>query len=170
MHIRDIELRISPVNAGVVLIFSVFLVLSFVTGGNATVLFYGIPMLLALLLIPLALNYMSQTEYADLLPGYEKDAQKVRIRAINPNMLGKPVRVEGVVERISFRYLNRPQFLVGDRTGEISVKMFTTPSQDIKKGDVVDVLGQVMRRYIVTGDPVINCVSIRKRTAENPKK
>jgi len=27
---------------------------------------------------------------------------------------------------------------------------------------VVEVLGQVIRRYIVTGDPVINCVSIKK--------
>jgi hypothetical protein len=25
------------------------------------------------------------------------------------------------------------------------------------------VLGQVIRRYIVTGEPVINCVTIRKR-------
>jgi hypothetical protein len=28
--------------------------------------------------------------------------------------------------------------------------------------DVVEVLGQVIKRYVVTGDPVVNCVSIRK--------
>ncbi len=40
--------------------------------------------------------------------------------------------------------------------------MFTSPEEDVKVNDVVEVVGQVIRRYIVTGDPVINCVSIRK--------
>ena len=86
----------------------------------------------------------------------------MRIKAINPNMIGTSVRIEGVVERIYFWYLNRPQFLVGDKSGEISVKMFTTPQEKVVEGDVVDVIGMVMKRYILTGDPVINCISIRK--------
>jgi len=168
MKIRDIQVRISPVNAGVALIFLFFLSFAFWTSGNPTVLIYGIPMLLVLLLIPLILSSMSQSEYAALLPEYEKNAQKVRIKAINMNMLGRPVRIEGVVERISFRYLNRPQFLVGDKTGEISVKMFTSPAGDIRENDIVEVLGQVMKRYILTGDPVINCVFIRKIRNDKP--
>jgi len=63
---------------------------------------------------------------------------------------------------VHFQFLNRPQFLVADRTGEISVKMFTSPPEDVQKGDVVEVLGTVVKRYIMTGDAVINCVSIRK--------
>jgi len=51
---------------------------------------------------------------------------------------------------------------VADRSGEISVKMFTSTDEDVKVNDVVEVIGQVIRRYIVAGDPVINCVSIRK--------
>ncbi len=44
-----------------------------------------------------------------------------------------------------------------------------------EKGDVVEVLGLVMKRYVVGGDPVINCVSIRKvdksiETNKNDKK
>jgi hypothetical protein len=77
-------------------------------------------------------------------------------------MLGEPVRVKGVVERVYFQFLNRPQYLVADRTGEISVKMFTSPLEDVHKGDVVEVLGVVVKRYIMSGDAVINCVSIRK--------
>jgi RecJ-like exonuclease len=112
---------------------------------------------------------MSQSEYADLLPAYERDAQKVRIKAINMNMLGKPVRIEGVVERVYFSYLDRPQYLVADRSGEISVKMFTAPREKIRVNDVVEVLGTVMKRYILAGeDPVINCVSIRKVEAGTP--
>jgi len=32
----------------------------------------------------------------------------------------------------------------------------------VKVNDVVEVYGQVIHRYMVTGDPVINCVLIRK--------
>jgi hypothetical protein len=28
--------------------------------------------------------------------------------------------------------------------------------------DVVEVIGQVIKRYVVTGDPVVNCISIKK--------
>jgi hypothetical protein len=77
-------------------------------------------------------------------------------------MIGKPVRIEGVVERVYFQFLNRPQYLVADRSGSISVKMFTSTDEDVKVNDVVEVLGQVIHRYMVSGDPVINCVSIKK--------
>ena len=73
------------------------------------------------------------------------------------------------MEQVRFRFLNRPQFVVADRSGEIAVKMFTSPEKDVKKGDIVEVLGMVIRRYVVTGDPVINCVSIRN-VAETGKK
>ena len=72
------------------------------------------------------------------------------------------MRIKGVVERVYFQFLNRPQYLVADRTGEISVKMFTTPTERVQNGDVVEVRGTVVKRYIMTGDAVINCVSIRK--------
>jgi RecJ-like exonuclease len=111
---------------------------------------------------------MSRREYADMAPVYAAQAKSVRIKLINENMIGKPVRVEGVVEEVRFRFLNRPQFVVADRSGEIGVKMFTSPEDDVKKGDIVEVLGMVIRRYIVTGDPVINCVSIRK-LAKDPE-
>ncbi|MDD1657682.1 MAG: nucleotide-binding protein [Methanomicrobiales archaeon] len=162
MKFRGIELRVSPVNAGVALFFGIFLLYGYLISGNITVLVFGIPMLIVLFLIPIFLNYMSRQQYADLLPQYQREAQTVRIKAINMNMLGKPVRFEGVVERVYFWYLNRPSFLVGDKSGEISVKMFTSPQEDIHKGDIVEVIGMVMKRYIMAGDAVINCVSIRK--------
>jgi len=76
-------------------------------------------------------------------------------------MISKPVRFEALVEEVRFRSLNRPHFIVSDRTGEIAVKMFTTPREDVRPGDVVEILGQVIHRYIVTGDPVVNGVNIR---------
>jgi cytochrome c-type biogenesis protein CcmE len=162
MKIGNITVRISIVALAVVVIFAIFLAFAYFTSGETMLLLYGIPAVVLLFVIPIALNYMSQKQYMELIPEYEREARQVRIKMINKGMMGQVVRIEGVVERTYFQFLNRPQFLVGDRTGEISVKMFTSPEETIKKGDVVEVLGTVIQRYIMTGEAVVNCVSIRK--------
>lgn len=160
MKIGEVNAKISILAVAVVGVFTIFLIYSFLVTGDWTLLAWGIPTVIMLIVIPLALNYMSQKEYANLEPVYRERARPVRIRMIKPHMLGEIVKVEGVVERVYFQFLNRPQYLVADRSGEISVKMFTSPRQKVRKGDVVEVLGQVMKRYVVMGDPVINAVSI----------
>jgi hypothetical protein len=163
MKIGNVEIKISILAIAVFVIFTILLLLaSLLSPAIRTQLIWLIPSLFMLLLIPIALNYMSRSQYADLKPVYEAEAKTVRIRLINESMVGKIVRVEGIVERVYFQFLNRPQYMVADRTGAISVKMFTNPDEDVKVNDVVEVLGQVIRRYMVAGDPVINCVSIRK--------
>jgi len=162
MKIGNIRPRVSILALAVVGIFTILLFAAYFATGNWQLLLWGIPTLILILVIPTALNYMSQRQYVDLTPVYEREARPVRIKMINPTMIGEPVRIEGVVERVHFQLLNRPQYLVADRSGEISVKMFTSPQEAVKKGDVVEVLGLVMRRYVMTGEPVINCVSIRK--------
>jgi hypothetical protein len=165
MKVRDIELRIAPIQIGVLLFFVIFLIFAYWTSRSPMLLLFGIPMVIGLAVIPILLRHMSQSQYETLIPTYESEAQKVRIKAINMNMLGKPVRIEGVVERVSFDFLDRPQYMVADRSGEISVKMFTAPREKIRKDDIVEVLGTVMKRYLLVGeDPVVNCVSIRKVT------
>ncbi|MCK8519414.1 nucleotide-binding protein [Methanoculleus sp. 7T] len=162
MQIGNIKVRVTAIVLAVFLFFMVLIGVYILTTGDASVLIWAVPSAIMLILIPLALNYMSQKQYASLVPIYEAEAKTTRIRAISLNMLGEPVRVKGVVERVYFQFLNRPQYLVADRTGEISVKMFTSPAEDVHEGDVVEVLGTVVKRYILTGDAVINCVSIRK--------
>jgi RecJ-like exonuclease len=171
MKIGNINVKISLPAVIAVVIFAILLIFSYFVSQDTTILLWGIPTLLLLLVIPIALNYMSQRSYADVIPEYEKEAKSVRIRAINPNMVGDVVRIQGLVERVHFRYLNRPQYLVADKTGEISVKMFTSPTEDVRVNDLVEVLGSVIKRYVVTGDPVINCVSIKKigKKAEDKK-
>ncbi len=163
MKIGNVDVKVSIVAIAVFVIFTIFLLVA--SGYSPEVrsqLIWLIPGLFMMLLIPIALNYMSRSQYADIKPIYEAEAKTVRVRLINENMVGKVVRIEGVVERVHFQFLNRPQYFVADRSGGISVKMFTNPDEDVKVNDVVEVLGQVIRRYILTGDPVINCVSIRK--------
>ena len=163
MKIGTVDVKVSIVAIAVFVFFTIFLLIASVYSPEVrSQLIWLIPVLFMLLVIPIALNYMSRSEYADLLPHYEAEAKTVRIRLINESMVGKPVRIEGVVERVYFQFLNRPQYLIADRSGAISVKMFTSPDENVKVNDVVEVLGQVIRRYIVTGDPVVNCISIRK--------
>jgi hypothetical protein len=162
MSSGKIRPKISILAIAVVVVFTILLFVAYYFTQSWQILLWGIPTLILLLVIPLALNYMSQSQYADLAPVYEREARPVRIKLINPGMIGDPVRIEGVVERVYFQFLNRPQFLVADRSGEISVKMFTSPNEKVSKGDVVEILGLVMKRYVIGGDPVINCISIRK--------
>lgn len=162
MKIGNIRVRVSFIAIAVFVTFVCLLLYTAATTGDTSILYWGIPVATFFIIIPAALNYMSQREYEALVPEYEVRAKPVRIKMINLNMVGQIVRIEGVIERTYFQFLNRPQFLVADRTGEISVKMFTSPVEDVKKGDVVEVLGKVMNRYIFTGDAAVNCVSIRK--------
>jgi hypothetical protein len=158
------NIRVKPsILAIAVFIFLTFLVLyAFYVTGERSLLIWGIPTLVLILIIPLVLNYMSQHEYAALIPVYEREAKTVRVNQVNLSLLAEPVRLVGIVEQTHFQFLNRPTFRVGDKTGEISVKMFTSPAETIRKGDRVEVLGQVIKRYVATGEAVINAVSIRK--------
>jgi hypothetical protein len=162
MKIGNVEVRISIIAIAVFVLLTLILIFTFLYTGDRSLLIWGIPTLFMLLVIPLVLNYMSQRQYQDLEPMYRSQAKTIRIVMINESMIGQIVRVEGVVERVYLQFLNRPQYLVADRSGEISVKMFTTPRETIKKGDVVEVLGMIIHRYMVYGDAVINCVSIAK--------
>jgi RecJ-like exonuclease len=162
MKIGSIDIRVSIVTIAVVILFAFALAATYFLTGDTGILIWGIPTVILLFVLPVALNYMSMREYADLKPVYEREAKNARIKMINESMIGKVVRIEGVVESVRFRFLNRPQFIVADRSGEISVKIFTSVSGDVKVNDVVEVLGQVIRRYVATGDPVINGVSIKK--------
>ncbi len=163
MKIGNIEVKVSIIAIAVFVLFFILLIIASVMSQDVrSQLIWLIPGLFMLLVIPIALNYMSRRQYTDLAPEYERQAKTVKVRFINESMIGKIVRVEGVVERVHFQFLNRPQYTIADRTGQISAKMFTTPDEDLKVKDIIEVYGQVIRRYIVTGEPVINCVVIRK--------
>jgi len=162
MRIGTIDVRISIIAIAVAVVFLILLLIAYLTSGQITLIVWGIPVVILLILIPMGLNYMSQYQYIGLIPEYERMARPVRVKMINESLLNQVVRLEGIVEKTYFQILNRPQFLVADRSGEISVKMFTSSQEPIKANDIVEVLGTVIRRYIFYGDLVINCVSIRK--------
>ncbi|MBN1433044.1 MAG: nucleotide-binding protein [Methanomicrobiaceae archaeon] len=162
MKIKGTRVRISIINLGVLALLTFFLASYVVASGDYYVLIWAVPSLLGLLLIPLLLNYMSQSQYTGLEPMYEAEARNTRVNAITSSSIGNIVRLEGIVEKVMFKSLNRPQYHVADRTGQISVKMFTSPKEDINTDDYVEVYGQVIKRYVLVGEPVVNAVIIRK--------
>ena len=169
MKIGKVDVKVSIIAIAVFVFFTLLLIAaSYNSPDVRSQLIWLIPVLFMLLVLPIALNYMSRSQYADLVPVYEAQAKTVRVKLINENMIGKIVRIEGVVERVHFQFLNRPQYTVADRSGPISVKMFTSTDEEIKVNELVEVLGQVIRRYVVTGEPVINCVSIRTIARRSP--
>ncbi len=161
MQIRSFPVKPSLLHLGVFCFFAIFLLWYILVTREFSTLIWAVPTLIFLLVIPMLLNYMSQKEYEGLVPMYQQEAKNVKIREITDRMMSRPVRFEGVVEEVRFRSLNRPHFIVSDRTGTITVKMFTTPREDARPGDLVEILGQVIHRYIMAGDPVVNGVSIR---------
>src|SRR4030042_2516053 len=142
MKIGNVEVKVSIVAIAVFVIFTIFLIVaSLSTPEINSQLIWMIPALFMLLVIPTALNYMSRSQYANIAPVYEAEAKTVRIKLINESMVGKPVRIEGVVEGGYYQWMKRPQNLIAARSGSISVKMFTSPDEDVKQNDIVEGFG-----------------------------
>lgn len=123
----------------------------------------AIPGLILLLVIPMALGWMSRRSYAQAVEKYNKKGRYLKIAKISLGMSGDIVRISGVVEKVSFRWLNRPHLQVKDDTGGIRVIMFTSPQEEVKGGDEVDVLGIVIKNIFKHTTPAISAVSISKR-------
>lgn len=163
MIIKGKNIQISFFN---LLIWILLLFMSFfyiILSNNFESLVWIIPVLIMLILIPLTLNYLNQVQYQNLIPVYKKEARFTKISAINSNMTGEIVKVEGIIKDVKFVFFNRPRYTIEDKTGAIAIIMFTNPSRNIKKGDNVFVLGQLIKKMIVTGKPAINAVCIERK-------
>jgi cytochrome c-type biogenesis protein CcmE len=140
--------------------------LSFIQNRDYRFLMMVIPMLLALLVIPIILSRMSQSVYRGAEVLYDQKAKFRRIKNVTLNSVGESVKIGGVVEKVTFRWLNRPHLLVNDGTGVISVIMFAAPPEEISVGDEVEVVGMVMRRFLIRGEAAISGVSVRRKERE----
>lgn len=129
---------------------------------DETFLMYAIPGLIMLLVIPLTLSWMSRRTFLEASQFHEGKARHYPVKRIGLDMVGQAVRISGTVRKISFRWLNRPHFLIKDDTGHIRVIMFTSPGEDIGVDDTVDVLGLVMKNVFTRKTAVISAVSIKK--------
>lgn len=126
-------------------------------------LIFAIPGLIALLVIPMALAWMSRRTFTQAAEEHEQTAKPYKIAKISLAITGQAVRITGEVQKVSFKWLNRPHFQVKDGTKTIRVIMFTAPSEDIKPGDTVDILGVVIKNIFDRRNAAISAVSIKKQ-------
>ena len=89
-------------------------------------------------------------------------ARVCTIGKIDPAMIGDVVRISGEVQKISFRWLNRPHFHIKDKTALIRVIMFTAPANKVVVGDRVEAVGIVMKYPLTKARLVISAVSVKR--------
>jgi len=126
-------------------------------------LIFAIPGLIALLVIPMTLAWMSRRMFTQATEEHSQRTRPYKIGNLSLSMTGQAVSITGEVRKISFKWLNRPHFQVKDGTGTIRVIMFTAPSEDIKPGDTVDILGVVIKNIFDRRNAAISAVNIKKR-------
>jgi len=141
---------------------TIAVIFHYMTVGDTSFLLYAIPGLILLLAIPLILSWMSRKTFLQASEEYGPQARLYKIGKINLGMTGSAVKVSGTVRNISFKWLNRPHFQVEDETAKIRVIMFTSPMEEIKAEDKVEVLGMVMKNLFDRKTPAISAVSIKK--------
>jgi len=143
-------------------ILAIVVIFSFAQNKDYRILAIGIPMLAALLIIPMVMTRMSQSAYSDAIPLYEKEAKFRKISNINSSKTGEVVRIRGVVEKISFKWLNRPHLKIDDGTGAISAILFTSLRESLTIGEQVEILGTVIRGFPNRRARAISAIDVKK--------
>ncbi|MFH1080077.1 MAG: hypothetical protein V1766_07420 [Pseudomonadota bacterium] len=124
---------------------------------------FAIPGLIALLVIPMTLAWMSRRTLSHAEAEYGQNARPYKIGKLNLANVGQAVSITGKVRKISFKWLNRPHFQVTDSTGSIRVIMFTAPAENVETGDNVSAIGVVIKNIFDRRNPAISAVSIKKQ-------
>ncbi|OPX88755.1 MAG: hypothetical protein A4E53_01829 [Pelotomaculum sp. PtaB.Bin104] len=99
-----------------------------------------LPMLLVLAVIPLLLNEMNRRQAASV---HMREFKFYQIKDLPELNTGAPVRLCGIVESASFKWLNRPHFKINDGSGMVGVFMFAAPRENIMPGDCVETAGSL---------------------------
>jgi len=136
--------------------------LHYTSTGDSRFLLYAIPGLIMLLVIPMALAWMSRRSFVQADEQFSTKARACKIGKIGPAMIGDVVRISGEVQKISFRWLNRPHFHIKDETAQIRVIMFTAPANKVVVGDRVETVGIVMKYPLTKARLVISAVSVKR--------
>jgi hypothetical protein len=159
---RSNPLGISLIAWITLIILAVIVIYSFAQSQDYRILAFGLPMLVLLAIIPMVLRRMSQKTYSDATPLYESEARFYKISKIDLSKVGDTVKVRGMIEKVSFRWLNRPRLNINDGTGTISAILFTPPQENLTVGEQVEVLGTVSRGLTRRKSPAISAIAVKK--------
>lgn len=162
MKIKGVKISLAPMHYIVVIFFLALFVWSFFATKDPMFIYWGVPLSLFLLVIPLFNSYSVGRQYVTLLPEYEAASKPCRIKQIGRPMEGKPVRVEGVVQSLKGRFINRPGYKIFDGSGTVIAQRSTPLDIDIRIGDNIEVVGMVVKRYAFAGDYVVHAIGVKK--------
>ncbi len=112
--------------------------IAYVSNPDTGFLLTVVPMVAVLVVVPLLLKGMNKRQ-ADKIR--VQNIKKYKIRDLAKLKTGTEVRIRGVVEKVSYKWLGRPYFLINDKTGVVGVIMFAAPQEDIKSQDSIEVVG-----------------------------
>ena len=158
MKIKGITLRLPPFLLGAVVLFAAICAFSFGSTRNIIYVFLGVPLVILLIVMPLALVYSSEKQVRKYLPAERAAAKFVRARQVTAAMRGSTVLLEGKITKVSGLYMNKPVYVIEDSTGKIVVKRFALPEILVGVGANVEVLGRVYGR--ANGAVFINASTI----------
>lgn len=108
------------------------------------------------------ISMMNRQLSSDIRELHSNELKLDKIRHINLGRVGESVKIVGTIEKISFRWMNRSLLTVRDNTGTIPVTMFTPLPEEVRVGDRVEVVGMIMRKFLLRGKPAISGISIGK--------
>ncbi len=168
MKIKGVKISLAPMHYIVVTFFLALFVWSFFATGDGMFLYWGIPLSLCLFVIPLVNGYSVGRQYIKLLPEYEAESKPCRIKQIGRTMEGKAVRVEGVVQGLKGKFINRPGYKIFDGSGTVVAQRSSPLDIDIRVGDSIEVVGMVVRRYAFAGDYVVHAIGVKKIDTMTP--
>ena len=161
MRIRGITVRVPPLLFAVTVFFAAVCAMMFGSTKDLAYLYFGAPLCVVLICVPLAMNYLTEKQLAEQLPAMRVRAKFSRARQISPAMVGTPVIVEGKILKVTGLLMGKPAYLLSDSTGQIVVRRFALPDPLVGVGAAVEVVGTVARK-ITNGDAVyVNAVSMR---------
>jgi len=162
MKIKGVKISLAPMHYIVVIFFLALFVWSFFATGDIMFLYWGVPLSLCLFVIPLVNSYSVGRQYVNLLPEYEAESKPCRIKQIGRAMEGKAVRVEGVVQGLKGKFINRPGYKIFDGSGTVVAQRSSPLDIDIRVGDSIEVVGMVVKRYAFAGDYVVHAIGVKK--------
>lgn len=163
MRIKGVRLTISPMHITIVVFFvALFIFEFFMTGYQYGYLFWGIPLALLLLIIPIINSYSVGKQYIKLLPEYESESKPCKIKMIGPGTAGRPVRVEGVVQSRKGWFIGRPGYKIFDGSGAVIIQRSNPFDIEINVGDNIQVVGMVTKRFAFIGNYVVHAIGAKK--------
>lgn len=163
MKIKGVRIHITPLIWCVFGFFVLLFFASFIATKDVAFLYWGLPLCFALLLLPMVSGYSLGSQYKKLLPEYEDAAVPTRIKNINLKSMGKAVRVEGVVQKITGKFLGRPRLTIFDGSGSCIVFRSILLDEPVAIGDNIEAVGMVVKKYAVAGALSVHGVGIWKR-------